>query len=124
MSNQENIESVFVFIIVQKRELIVIITEVLRNQSISLFSFSDDNENDDFDDYRFASVICFAENVEFFNFNYVDVDNFVIINVDCHVFYKNVYVFKDKLKNLTKNFIDEQRMRKLISKCLRDETFK
>ena len=111
--------------------MIVIITEVLRNQFILSFSFFDendenfdDNENDDFDDYRLISVIRFTENVEFFNFDYVDVDNFVIINVDRHVFYWNVYVFDDRLKNLAKDSIDEQRMRKLISKCFRDEAFK
>ena len=81
--------------------------EILRDQSISSSSFFDDNKNDDFKNYRFASIIRFVENVKFFDFDYVDINNFVIVNVDHYVFYKNVYVFKDKLKNLTKNFIDE-----------------
>ena len=98
--------------------------EVLRNQLISSSLSFDDNENDDFEDYYFVSIIRFAENVKFFDFDYIDVDNFVIVNVDRHVFYKNIYVFEDRLKNLTKDFIDEQRMRKLISKCLRDEVLK
>ena len=104
--------------------MIVIIIKVLHNQSISLFSFFDNNENDDFDDHRFVSIIRFVENVEFFDFDYVDVNNFVIVNVDRHVFYKNVYVFENRLKNLTKSFINEQRMRKLISRCLRDKILK
>ena len=92
MSNQENIESAFVFIIAQKRKLTVIMIEILRNQSISSSSSFDENDensddNDDFDVHRFVSVIRFAKNVEFFNSDYKDVNNSVIINVDQHVFY-------------------------------------
>ena len=103
--------------------------KVLRNQSTLSFSSFDENEenfddNDDFNIHRFASIIHFAKNVKFFNFDYENVNNSVIVNADRHVFYKNVYIFNDKLKNLTKNFIDEQRMRKLILKCFRNEVFK
>ena len=126
MSDQGNgnAEPASVFIIVQKRELIVIMIEVLRSQSILSPLFFDDNENDDLDNHRSASIIHFVENVEFFDFDYVDVDNFVIVNVGRHVFYKNVYVFGNRLKDLAKGFTDEQRMRELVSKCLRGEAFK
>ena len=130
MFDQENAGSVSAFIIAQRRELIVIMIEVLRSQFILLFFDEgedgnfDNNENKEFNNYRFASAIRFAKNVEFFNFDYVNIDNFAIVNVDRHIFYKNIYVFEDRLKNLTKDFIDEQRMRELISKCLRDEAFK
>ena len=126
MPDQENAGSVSaaVFIIVQKRKLVAIVAEVLCSQSTSSFSSFDDNENDDFDGHCSVSVIRFAEDVGFFNFDYADVDNFVIVNVGRHVFYRDVYVFGDKLKNFAKGFIGEQRMRELISRCLRDEVFK
>ena len=130
-SDQENAEFFTVFIIVQRRKLIIIITEVLRNQSISLFlSFDendenfDNNKNDNFDIHCFASVICFAKNVKFFNSKYVDNDNFVIVNVDRYIFHRNVYVFDDRLKDLVKDFIEKQRMKKLILECFRDEILK
>ena len=130
MFDQENAKPVFVFITTQKRELIVIITEVLRSQ-FTLSSFDEtendnfnDNENKNFDNYRFASIIHFVKNVEFFDFDYENVNNSAIVNVDRHVFYKNVYIFDDRLKNLAKDFIDEQRMQKLILKYFRNEILK
>ena len=107
--------------------------KVLRNQLNLLFSlfnknnenFNDNNnKNIDFNNYCFALIISFAENVEFFNFNYENINNFILINVDKHIFYLNVYVFVNKLKKLIKNFIDEQCMRKLILKCFRDKILK
>ena len=87
-------------------------TEVLRNQLISLFFDENDensenfDDNDDFEIYCSALIICFAKNVKFFDFDYEDINNSVIVNVDRHVFYKNVYIFDDRLKNLTKCKID------------------
>ena len=42
-----------------------------------------------------------------------------------HVFYKNIYIFVNKLKNLIKlSMIDiVERMRRLISSCFRNKTF-
>ena len=129
MSDQKNVRPASAFITVQKRKLIVIMIEVLRNQFTSSFSDengenSNDNRNNDFNNHRPALIIRSVENVEFFNFNYVDINNFVIVNAGRHIFYKDVYVFENKLKNLTKNFIEEQRMKKLVSECLRGEIFK
>lgn len=43
------------------------------------------------------------------------------MNFDKHVFYKNVYAFVNKLKNV--NFIrDENKLRFVISQCFRDTT--
>ena len=125
MSDQKNIELISVFIIIQRRKLIIIIIKVLRNQFILSFSFfNENNDNNNFNIHRSASIIRSAKNVEFFDLDYKNVNNSVIINADRHIFYRNVYIFENKLKNLTKSFINEQHMRKLISKCLRDETFK
>ena len=129
MFDQENIESVLAFITAQKWELIVIVTEILRSQSTLPPSSSDENDensgdNDDFDIHRFASVIRSAKNVEFFDSDYKNVNNLIIVNADRHIFYKDVYVFENRLKDLAKNFTKKQRMRKLVSKCLRDKIFK
>ena len=97
----------------QRRELAAMIIKIFHQQSIlSDSTFSNDNNNDidnDLNNQRFASTIRFIENIKFFDFIYDDFndDNFVIINVDKHVFYHDVYVFCDRLKNLAKNFINE-----------------
>ena len=44
----------------------------------------------------------------------------MIVNVDRHVFYRNVYNFIDKLKELKQNFF-EFKIKKFVSSCLRDE---
>ena len=106
------------------------IAKVFRQQSTSLDNtLSNDNDNDnnidnDFNNQRFVSTICSAENIEFFDFIYDDFNdgNLVIVNADKHVFYRDVYVFCDRLRNLVKDFIDEQKMKKLIFDCLRGDS--
>ena len=87
MLNQENIKFISAFIIVQKRKLIIIIIEVLRNQFILLFSSFDENnenfdDNDDFNIHCFVLIIRFTKNVEFFDSDYKDINNSVIVNVN------------------------------------------
>lgn len=52
-------------------------------------------------------VIKFAKDIEYFDSIYENFNNFSIINVERHIFYYNLYVFVDRLKNLTKEFVEE-----------------
>ena len=61
-----------------------------------------------------------TENIEYFDFTYENFDNSMIVNVDRHVFYRNVYSFIDKLKELKQNSF-EFKIKELVSSCLRDE---
>ena len=47
----------------------------------------------------------------------------LIINVDRHVFYRDVYVFIDRLKNLVNDFIEKQRVKNFLFDCFRDDVF-
>ena len=63
------------------------------------------------------------KNVDFFDFDYDDdiVDNVdkSIKYFDKHIYYVDVYVFVDRLKNLT-SLRDENKLRIVLSQCLRD----
>ena len=61
-----------------------------------------------------------TKNIEYFDFIYENFDNSMIVNVDRHFFYRNVYNFIDKLKKLKKK-IFEFKMKEFVSSCLRDE---
>ena len=77
--------------------------------------------NDDNQSRQFKTT----KNINYFDFNYKDVDNVFIVIFDKHVFYQNIYVFVNKLKNLIKlSMIDAaERVRQLIFSCFRDEVF-
>ena len=93
------------------------------NNSKSKFTFSnetsfddnlsDDNNNEDRETQNWKS-----DEIDFFDSEYEDVNNALIINVDKHVFYRNVYAFTDKLKNIAL-LRDENKFRIIISQCLR-----
>ena len=69
-------------------------------------------------------IIKSAKDVRYFDSSYENNSNFTafIVNVERHVFYRDVYVFVDRLKDLVKEFIDEQRIKKLVSDCFRDSS--
>ena len=87
-----------------------------------LFDFDSSNETTiDVDNER--SILKNSENIDFFDFRREnDKNKNVIVNVDRHIYYKNVFVFIDKLKDLKKNSFDH-RIRELIVECLRDDAF-
>ena len=73
----------------------------------------------DVDDER--SILKSSENIDFFDSRREnDKNKDVIVNVDRHIYYKNVFVFTDKLKDLKKSFFDHK-IRELIVECLRDD---
>ena len=73
----------------------------------------------DADDDR--SVLKSSENIDFFDSRREnDKNRNVIVNVDRHIYYKDVFVFIDRLKNLKKSSSDHK-VRELVAECLRDD---
>ena len=84
------------------------------NSNNNFQSFADHNNN--VDEWR-------VKNVDFFDLDYDDdiVDNVdkSIKYFDKHIYYVDVYVFVDRLKNLV-SLRDENKLRIVLSQCLRD----
>ena len=68
------------------------------------------------------SIIKSIENIEYFNFIFENDKNDVIVNFDRHVYYRDVFVFVDKLKNLKKDS-SNNRICEFVISCLRDDVF-
>ena len=64
-----------------------------------------------------------AEDIDYFDPGYEDADNAFIVTAGKHVFYRDVYVFVNRLKNLVKSIMlnATNRVRELISFCFRGE---
>lgn len=95
----------------------------IANSFESLESFESFDNDDDILTKEFRLVLIKStKNIDYFDFAYENLiyTNVSIINVERHVFYRDVYVFIDRLKNLAKDFVDEQKVKKLILDCLRD----
>ena len=73
-------------------------------------------KNDVMRDFRFSKDLIF-EKVEFF-YSTVD-DQRSIINLEKHVFYKNIFAFVNRLKNVS-SVREKNKLRLIISQCLRD----
>ena len=84
------------------------------------FDFSSETAADVDDD---KSILKNSKNIDFFDSRREnDKNKNVIVNVDRHIYYKNVFVFIDRLKNLKKNSFDHK-VRELVVECLRDDAF-
>ena len=71
------------------------------------------------DDER--SILKTFENIDYFDSRRENEKNTkIIVNADRHVYYKDVFVFIDRLKNLEKKSSDH-RVRELIVECLRED---
>lgn len=46
-------------------------------------------------------IIKFVKDIEYFDSIHKDVNNFLIVNVERYIFYCDLYVFVNRLKNLT-----------------------
>lgn len=57
-----------------------------------------------------------CENIDFSDLNYENTE--FIVNVDKHVFYRNIYVFIDRLKDMTMHK-NSNKLKNVISQCLR-----
>ena len=66
------------------------------------------------------SILKTFENIDYFDSRRENEKNTkIVVNVDRHVYYKNVFVFIDKLKNFEKKSSD-YRVRQFIVECLRE----
>ena len=78
------------------------------------------------DENRFV-IVKFFENINYFDFIYMNnndsTSTILIINVDRYVFYRDVYVFIDRLKNLVNDFIEKQRVKNFLFDCFRNDVF-
>ena len=73
---------------------------------------------DNVDDEK-RSFIRSIEYIDYFDSILKNVENRSVINVDRYIFYRNVYAFETRLKNLIKKSFDNK-IRKLIFFCLRN----
>ena len=68
-------------------------------------------------------MINISKYVEYFYSNYININNFLneisIVTIDKYIYYKDVYVFIDQLKNFVDDNIDEQRIKKIFLDCLK-----
>ena len=97
----------------------------MRTRTSTNISFDDiffvfDKKN--FDD---KSIIKFFENIDYFDSNYENSSNIniFIVNVERHNFYRDVFVFIDRLKNFAIDFV-EFKIKKYVVKCLKKEILK
>ena len=74
-----------------------------------------------FDNEQRFVVIRTIDDIEYFDSTYENEKNNSIVNVDRYIYYRDVFIFVDRLKNLKKNFVDA-RVRELVVFCLRNET--
>lgn len=118
-------DSTRVFTKAQKREMTTMIAKVFRNHGsdddedqnlIFLSSDSINVENYDNFDYEWKS-----NDIKYFDLEYDDLANVdsSIVNAIRHVFYRNVYAFVDRLKNMT-ILREKEKLRIVLSQCFRD----
>ena len=79
-----------------------------------------------FDESDFNDLIFKFEKIDYFDsdrgFDKNEKNYAIIEHVDRHVYYKNVFVFVDKLKKLKRNSFDHK-IREFVVDCLRDDAF-
>ena len=115
-----------------KRDINQIVQAAMRNMSersseLSKSSDSfDTNEVNNNDNDESLSTIKFAENIDYFDLEYLNSanNNFFIVIAKRHIFYRDVFIFIDRLKYLVKDSVDETRLRELLSDIFRDVNLK
>ena len=105
---------------VEDDRITVIVTRILkayfRNKKIDVASNANSNANL-IDESRSFIKEWTCKDIEFFDSNYEK--NELIVNVDKHVFYRNVYAFIDRLKDMTMHR-ESNKIRNVISQCFRE----
>ena len=116
---------------IELKEMITfVVTSVIR-ETVTSTSYDDNDDDEEENDNLFSIDVNFSQfdnvsdwkskDIEFFDSKYersTHIDD-SIVNVDHHVFYRDVYVFIDKLKNMT-SLREKNKLRIVISQCLRD----
>ena len=118
-SNNDTQFSLVAFSDAQRRELDAMIAKVFRNQDQASTSSSDTSLVETSNQQDRDSQNWKSDEIEFFDLEYENSNNSFIVNVDRHVFYKDVYAFIDRLKNLAL-LREKNKLRVIISQCLRD----
>ncbi len=119
--NQESTETILdsMFSTAQRSEIADIMIAAVRSIQMQQFTSSFTNEAQEniqtFVIEHFKKWI--ADEIEFFDSNIDDDDS--VVNVDRHVFYKNIYAFVDKLKNMI-TIREDDKLRTILSQCFRD----
>lgn len=67
-------------------------------------------------------AIKFVKDIEYFDSIYENLNNVSSVNVNCYVFYQNVFIFVNRLKNIAKEFIEEHCVKKLVFNYLRNNS--
>ena len=78
--------------------------------------------NDDDDDDNLLSIVRSSEDVDFFDSNLKDLfdKNSHIIIVGRHIYYRDVFIFIDRLKNLKKSF-SRFKIKKYVVDCMKEK---
>ena len=122
-SNQQRIEL---------KEMITFVVISVIRETVTSASNDDDDDDDEKKDDDLSSIDVNlsqsdnvndwkSKNIKFFDSKYersTHIDD-SIVNVDRHVFYRDVYIFIDRLKNMT-SLREKNKLRIVISQCLRD----
>ena len=119
-SDQESFNSSFnEFSSAQFADLFRLIAQVMNNrQSHTNASAQASQQLSDVFDHRQIKN-WFVEEIEFFDSIAESIDS--IINVEKHIFYRDVYAFTDRLKDMT-TLKNDIKLRTVISQCLREST--
>ena len=81
-------------------------------------SFDNNSSNDNNNENKDRKTQNWKFNkINFFNPEYENVNNVLIINVDKHIFYRDMYAFIDRLKNVI-SFCDKNKLCIIIFQCL------
>ena len=101
---------------------------LIMTQIFNIVRFSTTNSNFNIVDTTVdvdKSIVELSKNIEYFDSNYEDSfeKNFFIIIFDKHIFYRDVFIFIDRLKNVKKNF-SRFKIKKYIVDCLKNIAFK
>jgi len=72
--------------------------------SLNSFNLLKANDVNDIEENS-TLIIKFVKDIEYFNSTHKDVNDFLIVNVERYIFYCDLYVFVNHLKNLTREFV-------------------
>ena len=62
-------------------------------------------------------VVRIIDNIEYFDFIYENKKNSLIVNVSRHIYYQNIFIFVDELKNLKKISLTREYASSLLFVC-------
>ena len=75
------------------------------SNSLKFVNINDVDEIAINNEQRFV-VVRTIDDIEYFDFIYENEKNNSIVNVSRYIYYRDIFIFVDKLKNLKKSFVD------------------